>query len=305
MVLGMGGGCDVFMAYTLAKQLQNSADTGAKILYANCISERKDGIPAYHQTLVPGSLYAVPKNLRQPAENKGVNTYGTTFLEQTVPRGDEGSPLLVEVKGNGGVKTSADVRTLIDENYKRIKRAFDYLEIDLVFGVDCGGDSLTGGKDFVVDIRTGRDQQVLRAFRKYSKHHPDFTFIHLVLGPGCDAESSEDVMRKEVWMEPTIDDPQRNWCAGRMYLGCFSMEKMIEECFPLVEHLEKNRTPFLMYRAMKNNDVHFLPRPKKEEESYHTFRDLVKIERHNNFEVIPRNWLTHGLVFKYDRKCFA
>jgi len=299
LVLGMGGGCDVFMAYTFAKML-GVTETGG-ILYANCISERKNGIPEDHLTLVTNALCAVPEGEPRPLQ-KGENTYGTTYLEQSVPRGPGHSPLLIELRGHKGVTTEEQVRELTAENVGRITKAFCYLGVDLVIGIDCGGDSLTGGKDFACSPLTGRDQQVLFAFRKYRAENPDFAFCHVVLAPGCDAETPEKIMRAEVGRSPSVSNSVLKWCAGREFRGCFSIEQLITNCFPFVKELEPNRTPYLMYRALRDDDQFKLDRPQPSEKEYDPCQkqDLVKLSRHGNFELIPRSWLLHGLVFSYD-----
>ena len=59
------------------------------------------------------------------------------------------------------VDTEEKLREQTETNCSRIDQALSHLQIDLVFGVDCGGDSLTGGKDHAPGmILSGRDQQV-------------------------------------------------------------------------------------------------------------------------------------------------
>lgn len=313
LVVGMGGGCDVFMAYTIANEVLNSKSDTGSVMYANCISERKQGVPDDHITLIPNALYTVPPGEPRPLQ-KGENTYGTTLLEQSVPRGPQGSPFLIEIKGHKQVQSSEDVEKLTLENTCRIEKVLDHLKIDLLFGVDCGGDSLTGGKDFQYDIVTGRDQQVISAVRKYQKTHSNLDFIHIVLGPGCDGETKEQDMVREIWREN--ENPEMPWCSGRKYIGAFHLKNIIEACFPFVQSLEQNRTPFLMYRALVDNEEFHLERPHiigkpvvSDNEELHLERpssispkpliDRVKISRHGNFELIPREWLIHGLVFTY------
>jgi len=295
LVVGMGGGCDVFMAYTFAKLINKDCCGTGDVAYANCISERVGGLPSDHKELIPNALYAVP--LEPRAIIKGENTYGTTLLEQSVPRGAKNSPLLIFIKGSKNVKTEEDVKALTETNERTFQLVLDSLQVDVVFGIDCGGDSLTGGKDFTFDPQTGRDQQVLLALKNYQQSHFGFQFIHLVLGPGCDAETSESDMIKEVWRTSNFT---LTGSKGRTFLGAFSLDRMINECFHLVENLETNRTPYLMYRALVNDQQYCLEKPTSDELSNEANRDLVKLSRHQNSEIVPRKWLTHGLVFKYE-----
>jgi len=140
---------------------------------------------------------------------------------------------------------------------------------------------------------------VLSALWKYRQENKKFDFMHIVLGPGCDAESSEQCMTREVISGPFLmSENLMEWCSGREYLGCFPTEDMIEDCFELVQSLEPNRTPYLMYRAMRDE----MPKPVQGEPGYDANKDCVKIERHGNFEVIPRQWMTNALVFLYKEK---
>mmetsp|Transcript_32121 Transcript_32121/g.41182 ORF Transcript_32121/g.41182 Transcript_32121/m.41182 type:complete len:380 (+) Transcript_32121:170-1309(+) len=307
LVLGMGGGCDVFVAYTLACQLNRGVgedvpetddiEGPGEFLYANCISERRDGIPSDHLVLVENSLYAVPPGRRRPLV-KNQNTYGTTLLEQSVPRGADSSPLLFELKGHKNVETEAAVEELVAENTRRLHAALDHLGVDLVICVDSGGDSLTGGVDWKCNVITGRDQQVISAMRRYKDEHKSFRFIHIVLGPGCDAETSPQRMVDEVWK--TGLNEHLPWCSNREYLGTFCLEDMIPETFKMVRSLAPNRTPFIMYRALMNTEDYHLDPPQPGEEGYSSEQgDVVKIERHGNYQVIPRSWLYHGLAFQY------
>jgi len=351
LVLGMGGGCDVFMAYTFAKKLNGGTDTG-NILYANCITEER--IPPDHIVLVENALYAVPPGEPHPlvdqtgtvdyteflastveamgnieaekleevfgqlnTDNSGCVTVqnlkeilgddaekaehinGTTYLEQSLPRGADNSPLLIELRRDKEDKSDETGQELTRDNSNRIKLAFDYLQVDMAIGIDCGGKGLTGGKTHSL---TGLEQQVLYAFRKYREMQPGFDFCHVVLAPGCDAETTEDILVQEVWRTPTKNDTYMQWCTGRMFLGSFSINQLILDCFPLVQELAPNRAPYLMYRALKDDEEFNLERPQPSDAGYESEnkRDLVKLQRHGHYQLIPRNWLLNGLVFSYE-----
>jgi len=300
LVIGMGGGCDVFMAYSMAQLLRPQCQA-QDILYANCTGERP--ISGEFQPLLPGVLYGAPEHVRKV--QRGERTYGTTLLEQSVPRilheepnGSSRycSPLVLLFRDATGVDSKQKVLDLSAHNASRLSTALDKLGVDYVVGIDCGGDSLSGGKDFTFDPITGRDQQILNALRKYRVGHPNFDFLHVVLAPGCDGETSEQNMIMEVY-RPAGFLPQ---CNGRQYRGAFSLKNLIKDCFEKtdVRNVEVNRTPFLMYRALKDNDEFCLPRLEGDKSG----KELVIIERHRNRQAIPRSWLLHGLVFTYDPK---
>ena len=116
-------------------------------MFANSIGKRS--LSKAHKQLAP-NLYAVPPDL-VPLK-PGQEAYGTTLLEQSVPRGPEGSPLLFVVP-HGGVRggdqvTEDDVARLTAANSAAVHEALRALRVSEVLAVDCGGDVLTGGLDF-------------------------------------------------------------------------------------------------------------------------------------------------------------
>jgi len=213
-------------------------------------------------------------------------------------------------------QSNDDVQALTEENVHRVKQAFEYLKADLVIGIDCGGVSITGGKDYKFNVLTESHQQIIYACRMYRKDQPNFSFMHIVLGPGCDGKSSEQELKdailgksseqefKDTILElPTVDYPLRH-SSGRTFLGCFPAETFIEECFQFVQNLETNEQPFVMYRALKNNEEFPVDRPQSGDVGLDASRDLVLICNSGNSEAIPRRWLTHGLVFSYNPEKF-
>ena len=140
LVLGMGGGCDVFAAYALS-QAWSQQEVGSCILYGNCIGQRT--LADDHEKLGP-HLFCCPPSVA--ALQAGDEAYGTTRLEQSVPRGVEGSPLLFMVPSKGG--RDADIERVTAANTEAICDSLRQLNVDIVLAVDLGGDSLTGGVDF-------------------------------------------------------------------------------------------------------------------------------------------------------------
>ena len=83
IVIGMGGGCDVLGALAFA-QAWEARSPGATVLFANCVSPRP--MPS-HEQLAP-HLWRCPPNVVPLAAGDGC--YGSTRLEQSLPRGAEG-----------------------------------------------------------------------------------------------------------------------------------------------------------------------------------------------------------------------
>ena len=140
LVLGMGGGCDVFAAFALARAW--AGGVSGEVLYGNCISPRP--LPNGH-TLITPHLVRCPPDI--VALTPGDEAYGSTRLEESLPRGPDGSPLLFVVPSKGG--GDATVEEVTRENSAAMGTALTALNLDVILAVDCGGDSLTGGLDFV------------------------------------------------------------------------------------------------------------------------------------------------------------
>ena len=96
LVIGMGGGCDVLGALAVAQAWQQVSEPGATIIFGNCVSPRP--MPEDFVQLGP-HLWRCPAEVvpLQPADG----AYGSARIEQSLPRGAEGSPLLFIIPRNG------------------------------------------------------------------------------------------------------------------------------------------------------------------------------------------------------------
>ena len=99
-------------------------------------------------------------------------------------RGASSSPPADDVE-----RLEDDVARLTAANSAAVHEALRALRVSEVLAVDCGGDVLTGGLDFATHVELGRDRQVLRALQTSA-----VPYTMVVLGPGCDAESSVAAM---------------------------------------------------------------------------------------------------------------
>merc|ERR1719473_1095520 len=143
IVIGMGGGCDVFAATALSRVWQSQAPEGATVLSANCIGLRP--LPDDHEPIVPSALIKIPATPVPLVP--GDEAYGSTRIECSVePRGPEGAPFLFIVPKDG--KSGLTLEEVTKANCDAISAALKALRIDEVIAVDLGGDSLTGGIDF-------------------------------------------------------------------------------------------------------------------------------------------------------------
>ena len=271
--MGMGGGCDVFAACSFAHQW-SAENPGATVLFANCVGPRP--LPDDHTALTP-HLY------RLPAEtvplSAGDEAYGSTRLEQSVPRGMEGSPFLVTVPRSG--KDDGTVEELSSANTAAIGGALTALHVDQVLAIDLGGDSLTGGRDFARDAELGRDRQVLHALRSSCRAGAlPGGVVHIVLGPGCDGETPIDAMRAAV-----RGADERGELLGAMPRLGGTLPMMAQ----LAGGLSASRTPNILAAAMARADAN---------EAVWDDTALCTITRHGHTESVPWAWLTVGLALR-------
>lgn len=264
LVLGMGGGCDIFAAYALARQLAQ-IHAASTVLYGNCVGRRE----MVGCVKVSDFLWSTPEKV-VPLK-PGDQAYGSVRLELSCPRGPEGSPLLFVVPGRRG-----EIERITAENLAAVVPALGAVSPDLIVGVDCGGDSVTGGIDWRGSPEAGRDMQVLRCFRESG-----VPFVHAVLGPGCDGESEEAAM---------LSSCQRLAAEGCLR-GVFDVQALLADMAGCCRTLKGTRTPNLMQRAA-NGD---LPEAKHPSGS----KAYVRIDRGGRGTLVPREWLTVGLALVY------
>uniref|UniRef100_A0A6V2MKT9 Uncharacterized protein n=1 Tax=Emiliania huxleyi TaxID=2903 RepID=A0A6V2MKT9_EMIHU len=292
----MGGGCDVLGALAFA-QAWEARSPGATVLFANCVSPRP--MPS-HEQLAP-HLWRCPPNVVPLAAGDGC--YGSTRLEQSLPRGAEGvasgspgrlaschrppcrpagSPFLLVVPEDG--KGPSSVEEVTRANTGAITSSLARLRVDAILAVDLGGDSLTGGVDFASDPECGRDRQVLHALRASR-----IPCTHLVLGPGCDGESAVGAMRAAV----------RHVDESGALLGVVPLAPLLE---PLCRHsapLAPNRTPNIIKSALERAAAPPEAADEGDGEGSGAARpDLCTINRHGNTAHVPWSWLTVALAIK-------
>lgn len=270
IVIGMGGGCDVFAAGVMCKlwKSQPSTESGATVLFANCVGPRP--LPEDHEPLTP-HLYRLPC---EPVPLvPGDEAYGSTRLELSMDRGDEGSPYLLVVPKDG--KSGLTLNEVYAANSAALAEALRHLGIEFAVAVDLGGDSLTGGSDYEGgNIEFGRDRQVLHALTASG-----IPFLQIVLGPGCDGESSVEAMQDAI---RTADE------AGSV-LGALPIEDVVADMAELAKTLRPSRTPHILASAVSR--VKQTPAPTDGETN-------CVIERHGNRAEIPWKWLTVAIAIK-------
>jgi len=156
------------------------------------------------------------------------------------------------------------------KNEAAVVPALQSLRPSLVVAVDCGGDVLSGG----LEGEKGRDRQALHCLQVSG-----IPFVTVVMGPGCDGETSEQGMRD---------------CCAKLHaegalLGAISLVPMLSDMRECCLTLKPTRTPNLMYGAYFGD---LKPVARKG-------REYVPINRGRNTSWVPRDWLAIGLVIRH------
>jgi len=272
LVIGMGGGCDIFSAYAICLSLSKILSEEHEILYANTKSANFLKTDLQGHEKVTEWLYKVPKQQIILDHGCDENYYGTSKLTQSLPRHSNGSPYILVL-----ATQSKDPVTATRENEAGINEAFEVLKTDFIIGVDTGGDCLTGGLDWEGSVELGRDVQMQNAIVQSGIPH-----LILAFGPGSDGESSVKTMNEAV---TTL---QKQRC----FLGAFSLKDLLIEVRPYTENLSPLRTPNICYSAFKGQTP-------KEGSQIVEGVEYLKLVRYASTQWIPRSWLTYGLAFEF------
>ena len=250
LVFGIGGGSDIVGAYSIASMLQKK-NSESEIVYGLCVSQKHDyeGFERINDGLFKRSPFLSDMDLE--------NHHSSLKLTIEMNQFDENLPapyLIVRPKMNS------------DKILKVFQESLKYIEPDIVYAVDLGGDSLTCG----IEDESGFDRTGLKALKDTG-----IPFIHLVLGLGCDGESKMDSMMNAI----------EKMKEKELFFGAFNLSQEIDLMTPISTLLlDKYRTPNIMVSA--NEDI--VNNPDKSTET-------IIIPRHINPE-IPLRWLVTGIA---------
>jgi hypothetical protein len=241
-VLGLGGGCDVITAYAVSTLLDPSA---ARTVYGNT----KVGNVGPVAEITP-HIVRVASTPPEPGHKP--QGCGKAAIDHGVPRNEHGSPWIVRL----------DDETAEAELVGEITS----LGLDLILGVDAGGDSIAsqGGHG-----HRGRDQRMLRVLQQTG-----VPLLHIVVAPGCDGESSVQ----------DLHDAMENHLNSGRYRGRFALEPILPLLRSLSDGLKDSRTPRIILRAADG----VLTR---------TSTDQFIVPRGCQ-PAVPVSWLLHAYVFE-------
>jgi len=145
--------------------------------------------------------------------------------------------------------------------------------------VDNGGDSLTGGIDFHEHVELGRDTQVGLALKQFQASGAG-EYLHVVMGPGCDGESSQAALAAA----------RDRLIATGQYVGSVDLVSLLQETFARTEILGDARTPNIMYNAAKL--LREAPPGKRDE------LIMVVPRGKDPRPLIPATWLCSAWIFQ-------
>jgi hypothetical protein len=209
LVLGVGGGCDIISAFAVAEILKPGGP--AKLIYANT------------KTRVWENLQRVSRHiLRVPAErivlSAHQSTHGTTLIDQSMPRGDDGCPLILELPP-------------AKNHCEELAREIQQMTFDVILSVDTGADSIVAE---TANGPCGRDQRMMAVLERVGR-----PWFHLVVSPGCDGETS--LSQLEAAVRKLIDADK--------YAGYFPIAPLLPTMRKLAAPLGRTRTPNIIIDA--------------------------------------------------------
>jgi hypothetical protein len=248
-VLGIGGGNDVVGAFTVAtiiKKMHPKSD----VIYGSCLSAHKKNYIGFSQ--ISEGLYIRDLN------NSEFNEHHSLKLVQKLKKFDTdlGEPYVI-----------------IADDKRKTKRitneSIDYFNEYAIITIDNGGDSLTGGKEG----KNGFDYMNLMSLKNIKQ-----SFLHIILGLGCDGESDIERIKKMLQYQ------------SRAIIGEFVMDeiaKLLSPMMPDILHPERKNVDTTAIILKANN--HMLNNPKSEE--------LYLIPRHEMNIQVPYAWVNTAIVF--------
>lgn len=263
LFIGIGGGSDVIGAYAIASILQ-SQNSSAKISYGLCVSA-KNKYSGFDKL----SKHLFQRSSDIPEDIDELSTSLSLVIKMKEYERNISQPYLL-VRPPKYEKVKPEVSHT--EYEKMVREAFqdalNIIEPDIIFAIDMGGDSLTCGEE----DEYGFDRTGLRALQQLNK-----SFIYIVLGPGCDGESTIEMIRTAI---------KHQAYAGSL-LGEFDLNQEIEFMSPISRALlDPKRTPNIIADAKAQLDKF----------SKNT-TSMITIPRHRQPN-IPLNWLIKGIVFE-------
>lgn len=256
LILSIGGGNDYIGAYSIAK-LVSKYHPKSEVFFASSVELSKSYKPLIK--LKP-HLYAIDDF--SPEFDFKIKNHSIRLIAHGIKNEQMNLPFFVSVNENNP-----------EQRKQAYQELFDEIEPDYIFTVDNGGDSITGG----FEGANGFDQSNLKSLVEMgNKLH------HLVLGPGCDGESS-------------IEDFERYIMQVDNFRGIFDIREAIELIYNNVRH-----NPEVMLQTSKRWSTIRIIIEAIEKIKLGLGDEFFTIPRHDQNQKIRYNFLQSLLVFEYN-----
>ncbi|MHA1299397.1 MAG: DUF1152 domain-containing protein [Candidatus Helarchaeota archaeon] len=221
LIVGLGGGCDIITAYGISKLI--SVKRPKTIIYGNTKYNVENNLSSINT-----HIWRVP--VKQITLKSSMHTHGTTLIDQSVPRGNDGCPYIFLLRKN-------------NRSENNLANEIKNLHFDKIFAVDTGGDSIVKTS---LSGPQGRDMRMLRILLKTG-----VPLEHIIVAPGCDGESSYN----------DILNTFQEFHKLNKYKGCFLLKPIIGTLKTLAAPLSTDRTPNIIVAAyedrLKKKNIEF------------------------------------------------
>ena len=257
LILSIGGGNDYISAYSIAKWI-SKLYPGIDLILASSIEIKGEYKPL---TKINDHLFTIEDFL--PEFDFEIKNHSIRLIAQGIKNETMNLPYFVAINNDKPEKINLAYQEL-----------FDKVMPDCIFTVDNGGDSITGGLEGV----NGFDQNNLQALIEMEK-----PFHHLVIGPGCDGESSIEDFNECILMQ--LEN----------FRGIFDIGKTFDLIYTNVKH--NSEVMLEMDHRWSTMRIIFEAIQKVKQGSGD---ELFTVPRHNKNQKIPFIILQSVLVFCYN-----
>lgn len=257
LILSIGGGNDYIGAYSIAK-LISKFYPGIDLILASSIEIKGEYKPL---TKINDHLFTIEDFL--PEFDFEIKNHSIRLIAQGIKNETMNLPYFVAINNDKPEKIKLAYQEL-----------FDKVMPDCIFTVDNGGDSITGGLEGV----NGFDQNNLQALIEMEK-----PFHHLVIGPGCDGESSIEDFNECILTQ--LENFRGIFDIGKTFDLIYTNVKHNSEVMLEMDH--RWSTMRIIFEAIQKVKQGFGD-------------ELFTVPRHNKNQKIPFNILQSVLVFCYN-----
>ena len=257
LILSIGGGNDYIGAYSIAK-LVSKYYPEVEVFFASSVEVSETYMPLIK---LRSNLFTIDDF--SPEFDFKIKNHSIRLIAHGIKNEKMNLPYFVSVNKNKPEQTKLAYQELFNE-----------VNPDYIFTVDNGGDSITGG----FEGTNGFDQANLKCLIEIGNN-----FHHLVLGPGCDGESSiEDF---EHYILKQLEN----------FRGIFDIGEAIELIYSNVRH----NTEVMLQTDKRWSTIRIIIEA-IEKVKLGLGDELFTIPRHDKNQSIAYNFLQSALIFSYN-----